>query len=381
MRSSTSSSDLRFVVVLAATFGVLLGSWELVLRKRGSATVEFGIFRPPVTAAAERGEKWVIFGNCLLMTGLSPKRLQTAIGDGRERRILNIASHEQSPIAYLEYLRRAGHYPDVVLTNVSSWINGTNFDQEATLVAKQDPLGLVHPERLANPNGGEAAEDKVAGPPGSGEAQRRIERDLSQWTYQRFPSLGHRYHLFDYALFLGTLVSSRNLDNALYQLGMQAWFRVTDSETDGQGYLGLRVKYRDDWDAGLDLMAERYLKRMRLSRVLTQGYWQRLEESIRDFQSHGTKVLLVRMPEHPTLRAFNDATYDLPARLQGLEARTKAPVLDLSRLGPAEGVHLFDAVHPDQPASEVVTTKVGEWIRTRIGADGGGAKPPAASGQ
>jgi hypothetical protein len=147
---------------------------------------------------------------------------------------------------------------------------------------------------------------------------------------------------------------------------MQSWFRVTSSETDGSGYLGLHVRYRDDWSRGLDRMAERSLQRLRLSNMLTAQYWSRLEEDVRDFRSHGTQVLFVRMPEHPKIRAFNDEAYAVPERLRALEERTGAPVLDLSRLGPSDDVHLFDAVHPDAKAAEVITREIGVWLRAQV---------------
>jgi hypothetical protein len=375
MRRALSSPETRFFVALAVTFAVLVGAWEVVLRRHGSATVDVPIDSPDIAAETTHGQRWLIFGNCLMMTGISPRRLNEQLGGGGDRIVTNIAAHEQSPLAFFEYLRRSGEYPDVIIANVSSWLNGTNFDQESELVTKADPLGLAKPHdgEAAAPQAathdGQHAYQKDTGA-GMGRFQHSAEAALSQWGSKHVRAFGHRYHLFDFGLFLGTLARTGDLDNALYQLGMQSWFKVKGSETDGFGYLGLDIAYREDWPQGLDLMAERSLQRLRLSRLLTPRYWALLEDDVRDFQSHGTQVLLVRMPEHPKIRAFNDETYDIPGRLKGIEDRTGAPVLDLSRLGPADGVHLFDAVHPDRASSDVIARELAAWLRTRVTSEG-----------
>ncbi len=372
MRSFTSSSEARFLAALVVTFFVLLAGWERLLRGRASATVDFAIDRPAIAADASRGEEWVIFGNCLMMTGVSPKLLSTELADSRDRTIVNIATHEQSPLAYFDYLRRTEHYPDVIIANVSSWLNGTNFEQEGVLVMQADPLGLrprdVPGSSVAAAGAGEIASNEQAYRQASapdGQVQKKVEGTLSRWASQRVLALGRRYHLFDYALFLGTLGSSGNLDNALYQLNMQSWFRVTGSETDGLGFLGLHVEYRDDWNTGLERMAERSLQRLRLTRLLTERYWSLLDEHVRHFQQHGSKVVLVRMPEHPKIREFNDSTYQVPEQLRGIEGRTGSSVLDISRLGVSEGVHLFDAVHPDAQAAQRITREIASGLRSR----------------
>ena len=61
---------------------------------------------------------------------------------------------------------------------------------------------------------------------------------------------------------------------------------------------------------------------------------------------------------------FNDEAYGLAARFRSLE-EGGVTVLDLSGLGPADGVHLFDAVHPDAPAAEVITRDLGTRLRAR----------------
>lgn len=360
MPLSTSSSDRRYLIAFALTFAVLVGAWELVLRARAGETVEFAIVRPQMTVPKTAGDKWLVFGNCLVMTGISPKRLGELVGGDPRRVILNIAAHEASPIAFFEYLRKQDNYPDVVVTNISSWINGTNFDQEAALLNEIDPLGLVATSSVAaKPN-----QAYREGGASTGTFQREAETALARFAAEHAQVIGHRYHLFDFAMFVKTLATTADLDNALYQLNVQSWFRVTGSDTDGQGYVGLRVDYRADWPSGLDQMAERYLKRMRLARLLTERYWTLLEAHVKDFQQHGTRVLFVRMPEHPEIRTFNDDTYDLPGNLRDFEQRLGVPVLDMSRLGPTDGIHLFDSVHPDAQSMDVLAQRLATWIRS-----------------
>ena len=360
MRSSTSSSEARFLLAFAATVIVLLSAWEIVLRLHSGATLEFAIQRPPMTTSTARGEKWVVFGNCLVLTGISPKQLGDELDHDHDRAIFNIAAHEQSPIAYFDYLDRAHVYPDVIIANVSSWIRSTNFEQESALVAKTDPLSLA-PAMVATTASQQAYHHDDSG---GGKVQKQIEDTLAHVVTEHVWSIGHRYHLFDYSIFLWSLLTTRDLEAALYQLNIQSWFSVASSETDGDGFVGIHVRYRDDWTTGLDQMADRYLKRMRLSNLLTDRYWQLLGDDIRSFQRHGTRVLLVRMPEHPRIREFNDEHYELPQHLAELQRTTGAPVLDLSRLGPADGVRLFDSVHPDGDAATVITRAIATWVRS-----------------
>lgn len=357
------------------TFVVLIAIWEGVLRKRASAAMNMDLNNRALVATSTPGEEWLVAGNCLMMTGVSPKRLTEQLAEGgdavgRDRRlVLNIASHEQSPIAFFEYLEKANHYPDVMIVNISSWLNGSNFEQEGEVISQWDPLSLL-PHQTAGSNGAGTAREQayrndsdVA--KGSGEVQRKVEDSLSMFAAAHLEAYAHRYHLFDYSLFLGTLATRWDLDVALYQLNMQAWFRVTKSQTDGFGFIGLSASYRDDWSSGVDMMAERSLQRLRFATNLTPRYWELLTSKIKHFQSKGTQVLLVRMPEHPRIRAFNDETHHVPEHLATLERDTGSPYVDLSALGPADGVRLFDAVHPDAAAAEVITRELAGWLRTR----------------
>jgi len=359
MPSSTSSSDRRYLVAFVSTFLVLAVAWEAVLRVYAGATARFALDRPKMETVSAKGETWVLFGNCLVMTGISPKLLAAELGPG-DRTIVNIATHEQSPIAFFDYLDRTNRYPDVVIANVSSWINGTNFEQEGDLVFQDDPLGVVPAQREA-PGG--HTQSYREGSVTTGKRQQQIEDAIAEVLSDRIQMIGHRYHLFDYSIFLGTLATTADLDSSLFQLNIQSWFKVTRSETDGLGYLGVHVDYRPNWPRGLDVMAERYLKRMRLSHLLTDRYWSLLEGYVQKFEAKGTRVLFVRMPEHPSIRAFNDDEYDIATRLDGIAQRTGIRWLDLSTLGPDDGVHLFDSVHADAAATEVLTRKVAAWAR------------------
>ncbi len=364
MRLFTSSSEARFVAALVATLALLTCSWEVVLRQRAGATVDVSFAAVPASNTATKGAEFLIFGNCLMMTGVSPTLLQEELPVDEQRMVLNIAAHEQSPIAFFDYLRRAHHYPDVIVANVSSWINGTNFEQEGELVAHGDPLHLFSRDSTAIANEGKPTTSAH----GPRRFQDHVESSLGSWATSHVRTFGRRYHLFDYGLFMGKLARTQDLDTALYQLNMQSWFRVRRSESDGQGFLALDIDYRADWQEGLDRMAERSLERLQLSRLLTPHYWELLEKDVADFSSRGTRVFLVRMPEHPKIRAFNDKTYDVENRLRGIEVRTGAPHLDLSHLGGADGVRLFDAVHPDAQAARVTSLRIAVWLRERLAA-------------
>jgi hypothetical protein len=359
---------VRFSAVLAATFLVLVGAWEGVLRARSGVSPNFAFDPPPVDMSKSTAqERWVLFGNCLVMTGISPRDITTDLGEDKNRLIVNIAEHEQSPIAFFEYLRQHHNYPSVVITNVSSWISGTNFDGDAALVVDNDPLGLgraAKTEEAHSPSANTAQQafrkDDGAG---EGKLQTTAENDLSIAIGTHVRAAGHRYHLFDFGLFTGKLATTGDLDEALYQLNMQSWFTVKGNQSDGAGWIGFDVAYRDDWSQGLDKMAERSLQRLRLSRNLNEKYWDRLEADLREFRAHGTRVFIVRMPEHPLIRKFHEEAYGLNGKLRGIEERTSSPVLDLSELGPADGVRLFDAIHPDAKAAAVITHSVSSWLK------------------
>jgi hypothetical protein len=203
-------------------------------------------------------------------------------------------------------------------------------------------------------------DDALAG----GHVQQRVEKELSDAVNRAVLSIGHRYRLMDMGMFLGALVMSFDLDRALLQLNMQPWYAVTSNEEDGHGWLGVDVRYRDDWIRGVDFMAQRSVTRLNFQRLLTDEYWARLEQGVRDLEEHGTHVVLVRMPEHPRIRAFNDQTYQTTPRVRAIAERTGARFVDLSMLGLDDGVRLFDAVHPDADAARVITKALAAALRT-----------------
>jgi hypothetical protein len=345
----------------ALTLGVLLGAWEAVLRGHGSAVVDLPLKKLPPVTEGSGSEEWLLFGNCLVTTGISPRQMNSELSENPDRRIRNIAWHEASPISFFEYLKRENHYPAVAIANVSSWVDSNNFDQESALLIAKDPLDL-HPPLSATENKNEP--DAYSTTSVSPDPQHVAEKQLSAWIGHHWLAVGHRYHLFDFSMFAGTLATGHGLDDSLYQLNMQSWFYVRGSETDGYGWLGLDIGYRADWTHGLDKMADRTLQRLRFTRVLDANYWRRIEAGADDLAKHGTRVFLLRMPEHPRIRAFNDEAYDMPSRLNGIAERTGASVIDLTALGPAEGVRLFDAIHPDKEAAVVITRELSSWIRS-----------------
>lgn len=381
MLSSTSSSRgaLTTIAAFAATLFVLLGAWEMVLRTRSGASLQLD--RPPLTAPRDGDETILVFGNCLMMTGIQPRLLEQELGpttDARRRNILNIAMHEQTPLAYFSYLQSADYRPDMVITNVSSWINGTNFAREAEFVTKADILGL---RAGGAPMGSRDADTRGDGPvegaPGvtgtgayrgsdalaGGRVQTRIEKELSSAINDTVLSIGHRYRLMDVGLFVGTLATTFDLDRALFQLNMQPWYAVTANDHDGRGWLGVHVRYRDDWLSGVDHMAQRSVTRLTFQRLLTDEYWAKLEQGVHNLEAQGTQVVLVRMPEHPLIRVFNDERYQTTPRVRAIAERTGARYIDLSTLGIVDGVRLFDAVHPDADAALVITRTLAAELR------------------
>jgi hypothetical protein len=364
MLSYISNSDRRFLAVFAVVFLLLAGAWDFVVRKYAGVPIvaESG---PAVPASGQNGpHTWLVFGNCLVLNGVSTGMLAAEINS--DTRILNLSRHEQSPLAYFHYLRKGNYYPPVIVTNVSSWLNSTNFSQEGELLARADPLGLFRRDDAGKADPVWTEDVSTISEPENDNRRAVIESRLSSTLASGFPSLGKRYHLFDYTGFLWQLIRTRDLDAALYQIGLQSWFQVIGSEVDGSGHLGIKVRYTPAWERNLDVMAEKQLQRMRVAKFLDEEYWRQLEEHLRHFRINGTRVFLVRMPEHPSIRAFNDETYNVPAHLANLSVRTDTPTLDLSDLGLSDGIRLFDAVHPDAEGSRIITQRIAAWLHPQV---------------
>lgn len=357
MRSSISSSDTRFFLSFLLVLAVLLGAWEWALRASGARETAPDLSALSYARSLTSGQEWLVFGNCLVMNGVSGTRLGQVISEFSPPRIVNAAQHEQSPLAFFHYLRSTGRYPPVIITNVSSWLNTTNFVKEGENMLAVDPLGLKS-ARASSPTGGQDAAVKPAASP-----QQRIEQALSERINASLISLGKRYHLFDFSLFLWKLLTTLDLEASLYQLRIQSWYSVISAQADGSGFLGFEVEYQDSWTRGVDIMAEMQLQRMRQVNFLNDEYWQAFEDDIADFGAHGSRIFLVRMPEHPAIRTFNDSRYWITERVIAMAERHNLSYLDLSDLGPEQGVRLFDAVHPDAQSSQVITARIGEWIR------------------
>jgi hypothetical protein len=357
MRSSISSSEARFFLGFLLVLAGLLGAWEWALRASGARETAPGLAELSYSRSLASGQEWLVFGNCLVMNGVSGARLGQIVSESSPPRIVNAAQHEQSPLAFFHYLRASGRYPPVIITNVSSWLNTTNFIKEGESMLAVDPLGL----RAAGAEAPPAAQEGTSKPTAS--VQQRIEQTLTEQINAGLISLGKRYHLFDFGLFVWKLLTTLDLEASLYQLRIQSWYSVISAQADGAGFLGFEVEYQDSWTRGVDIMAEMQLQRMRQVNFLNDEYWQAFEDNIAHFRAHGSRILLVRMPEHPTIRTFNESRYRITERINAMSARHNLPYLDLSGLGPEQGVRLFDAVHPDAPSSQVITARIGEWVR------------------
>lgn len=356
MRSSISSSEARFFLSCLLVLAALLGTWEWVLRASGARETAPGLAELSYSRSLSSGQEWLVFGNCLVMNGVSGARLGQIVSASSPPLIVNAAQHEQSPLAFFHYLRTNGHYPPVIITNVSSWLNTTNFIKEGESMLAVDPLGLTAAAAES------AAAVQAASKP-TASIQQRIEQTLTERINAGLISLGKRYHLYDFGLFLWKLLTTFDLEASLYQLRIQSWYSVVSAQADGAGFLGFEVEYQDSWTRGVDIMAEMQLQRMRQVNFLNDEYWRTFEDNIAHFGAHGSRILLVRMPEHPAIRAFNDSRYRITERVNAMAARHDLPYLDLSELGPEQGVRLFDAVHPDAHSSEVITARIGEWVR------------------
>lgn len=349
---------MRFFLAFLLALAILLGAWEWVLRASGARETWPGLADLSYTRSLASGKEWLVFGNCLVMNGVSGTRLAEIVSESAPPRIINAAQHEQSPLAFFHYLRSSGRYPPVIISNVSSWLNSTNFIKEGESMLAVDPLRI----RAVKGDAAAAAGTDDTRPQAS--FQQRVEEGLSDRINTGLISLGKRYHLFDFSLFLWKLLTTFDLEASLYQLRIQSWYSVVSARPDGTGFLGFEVDYQDSWTRGVDIMAEMQLQRMRRVNFLNDAYWQTLEENIDHFSAHGSRILLVRMPEHPDIRTFNDRTYRITERVKAMSERHNLPYLDLSGLGPEQGVRLFDAVHPDAQSSEVITTLIGEWVRS-----------------
>lgn len=349
---------MRFFLAFLLTLAVLLGAWEWALRASGARESSPVLADLSYSRSIASGKEWLVFGNCLVMNGVSGARLAQIVSESSPPRIINAAQHEQSPLAFFHYLRSSGRYPPIIISNVSSWLNSTNFIKEGENMLAVDPL------RLRAGKEDETAESRGDGAQPAATVQQRIEQELSGRINAGLISLGKRYHLFDFSLFLWKLLTTFDLEASLYQLRIQSWYSVVSAHPDGAGFLGFEIEYQDSWKRGVDIMAEMQLQRMRQVNFLNDDYWQALEDNIAHFGAHGSRILLVRMPEHPAIRSFNDRTYRITERVKALSERHTLPYLDLSALGPEQGVRLFDAVHPDAQSSEVITTLIGEWVRS-----------------
>jgi hypothetical protein len=358
MHLSIFNSKYFPIIIFTALFLTLMCLWEIVIRN---------YYNPPIAIDYSKKEmvlpdepNWLIFGNCLVLNGLSPKKIISELmvnkhGNYNIPKVLNISQHEHSPIAYFSYLDKAGYYPDIIFANISSWLNGTNFELETEQLINLDPLD-IYSTSDKNTNldiKNNTTADIIF--------SKKIETTLQHITAENIKQSNKRYHLFDYSLFLYEFLKTLNLNESLYNLRIQSWFKVNAIEKDGYGFLGLRVDYNNSWQRGYDVMAEKQLLRIKAGNFLTTKYWKKLDEYISKFKSNGTEIVLMRMPEHPIIRNGNDNIYKIHDKMNELALMHNISVIDFDTLLDRE-VKLFDSVHPDYEGSKLISSALANWI-------------------
>ncbi|MFH0821800.1 MAG: hypothetical protein V2B18_03550 [Pseudomonadota bacterium] len=368
MRFSTSNIDKVAPASFALFFAGLLLTWELVIRSTYNPRAEVYYEAPAAGHAAKPDgsltapdRRWVIVGNCLVLQGITPAGLLEEFGKRDPRSslpsILNVGRHEHPPHAFLQYMKDHGFFPEVILANVSSWIDSDNYHHQTRLIEEQDVLGL-RPDKEA---AGEVPSE--APTPASGRSVRsRVEQELTSRLNDALRLTEKRYHLADFTLFAWTLVRTGNLKTALYDINLQTWFKLAGVHRDGYGYQGFAVKYEPRWDEAVNLMAAKQLRRMSFGVFLSPRYWRELEELLDHFRRGGTKILLLRMPEHPDIYEFNEQRYQVSANMNRIAATVDAGVLDLNVPRFISGVKLYDVVHPDKTGAETLTHRLAQWM-------------------
>lgn len=366
MHSSTSNSDRTYIplLVFLLILSVLLISWEVIIRTHYNppVVINYDDKASKTADALNRSRKeWLIFGNCLALNGISPKAIKsfwkanTPIQNFPSMR--NISRHEQSPLAFFHYLQKAEYYPDVIITNVSSWLNSTNYLTEAQQLITDDPLTLFPKKRKSNKFGLGAQENLQ-----SNNIQTNIEQMITSTVSQTMKQSDKRFHLLDFSIFLYNLILTGDLRNSLYHINIQSWYKMAGQDSDGHGQIAFHISYDPSWEKAQDIMVEKQLVRMRTGHFLTDGYWSKLKSFIRHFKERGTDVYLVRLPEHKDIYKFNESYYNLSDRLGLISKTTKSPVLDLNQSGIVKQIKLYDTVHPDHQGSMLISKTIASWI-------------------
>ena len=369
MRLFTSNTKYLSFVWFAVIFAVLLLGWEAIIRANYNPPLDI---RYEALAAVQDDSapgrealpqrRWVIVGNCLVLQGLSPR---TMLAEWRALRpganlpvVLNIARHEHGPQAFLAYFEKSGFVPDVIVANISSWINTDNFSREAQALEKSDPLRL----RATKETEGGAVPLAVGASASHQGFGQQVEDALDHGLQKLLKLTEKRYQLFDFGVFCLTFFTTGDLKGSLYELNLQSWFKVTGSIDDGMGYHGVRVEYEPDWDTGVQVMASKRVKRLKAGGILTSTYWQSLSEQLERFRRQGTRILLIRMPESPTISRFNEGRYSLPQKMQALANNPGVAFLDLNTVESLKTVKLYDAVHADREGSLLISEYVAKWL-------------------
>ena len=225
---------------------------------------------------------------------------------------------------------------------------------EAEQIIDADPLNLFN-------NNEKQYNNELENNAGRGSFSNEIENNLRNITSRYIKQSNKRYHLFDYLLFLAQLFQSFDLRDSLYNIRMQSWFRISSMEIDNFGHLGLHVDYNEDWLRAQDIMAEKQILRIRAGKFLNEIYWEELKNYIHEFQSKGTKIVLMRMPEHRYIRVVNDDIYNIDNKMIELAHSNNIDLIDFPDIMESD-IRLFDAVHPDFEGSVVISKTLAKWV-------------------
>ncbi len=363
MPLSTSSSESQWKPFAAGVAAMVffIGIWEWGVRLHYNPPLE-KIERNTLlfddshefAAQTDADRTWIAFGNCLVMNGVSPKvmlkRWRDLDANARLPRFVNGAEHEFAPQAYLQYLKSVDHFPSVVLANVSSWLHSDNFEVEASLLAADNFLGLGTDPVVV--------EEETS-------FQQRTETFLHSKLGSVLRLSNKKYHLFDFTLFLSALGTTWDFEKSFYQIQMQRWYKLRSEQADGFGNLAFEINYGPTWETGTQTMVNKQLSRARIGYFLTETYWESLEQLITEFNEHGTRFVMMRMPEHPDIFDFNEERYAINEKLTEIARNPNVEFVNFNVAEVLDNIRLFDAVHPDVPSAKLITTYLADELVKR----------------
>ena len=371
MRLSIFNSRFGPGLVFVGTLLLLVASWESVVRAHYNSPLReidqrVGVTdrEHPFASETDYDREWIVFGNCLVLNGVSPGRMLRVWRENaptkRLPRVLNVSKHEFSPQAYLEYLRRVERYPEIIIMNISSWINSDSFLLDAGRLEADDILGLdVHPARQPIEN----SFVSIKTPDSNNKFQDHIEDRLVESVGSVLRMSQKKYHLFDVSMFSYVAATTWDWERSLYQLGLQSWFRLMGENADRFGSLSFSVSYNKDWERGSGIMAEKQIRGVQHGHFLTPTYWRSLESMIGQFTLRGTRFIILRMPEHPAIYALNESKYNLNSNARSLtRSNSSVEFIDINESAERSRIRLYDAVHPDHEGSIVLSDYLANWF-------------------